>query len=201
MGDPLRYRRLIGASCALLTAAASVTLVIWPTSVDATPLPTVIQTKVIGYTIQHRAITAYRLGDPTSRVKAVLLGQMHGDEPAGIDVSQAVIHGRPIRVIDLWVVPSLNPDGNAVHTRGNAHRVDLNRNWPDHWARLTGQYYSGPAPLSEPESRAMYSFLVSVRPTLMVSVHQPLNGVDTTDGGARNPAFASPCAGRSASAR
>ncbi len=170
--------------------ATCVVLVIWPSGVDATPLPTVIQHKVIGYSVQHRPITAYRLGNPASRVKAVLLGQMHGDEHAGVDVALSVIHGRPVKGIDLWVVLTLNPDGNAAHTRGNAHGVDLNRNWPDDWARLTGQYYSGPRPLSEPESRAMYSFLGSVRPTLMVSIHQPLTGVDTTDGGVRNPAFA-----------
>ena len=188
--DRTASRSTIATSIVLATVAACLTMVRWSASSAATPLPTVIQTKVIGYSVLHRPITAYRLGDPTSRTKTVLLGQMHGDEHAGIDVAQAVIHGQPIRGIDLWVVPSMNPDGNAVHTRGNAHGVDLNRNWPDYWAHLTGQYYSGPAPLSEPESRAMYSFLLSVRPGLMVSVHQPLNGVDTTDGGTRNPAFA-----------
>ena len=84
-------RRLIGATCALLTVATCVVLVIWPSGVDATPLPTVIQHKVIGYSVQHRPITAYRLGNPASRVKAVLLGQMHGDEHAGIACALAAL--------------------------------------------------------------------------------------------------------------
>lgn len=187
----MRIRRCATiAVAALCTVGASLALVVWPAQAEAAALPTVIQRKIIGYSVQHRPITAYRLGNPASGTKAVLLGQMHGNEKAGIDVARAVIHGRPIRGIDLWVVLTMNPDGNLANTRQNAHGVDLNRNWPDLWAHLSGQYYSGTGPLSEPETRAMYAFLSSVRPNLMVSIHQPLNGVDTTDGGARNPAFA-----------
>lgn len=182
-------RRAIAALVALLLALASLS-VVRSAPAAATPLPTVRQIKVIGYSVRHQPIMAYHLGDPTSKVKAVLLGQMHGDEPAGTIVTSAVVHGPPIRGIDLWVIPTMNPDGNNAHTRGNAHGVDLNRNWPDHWTHLTGIYYSGPRVGSEPETKAMYAFLQAVKPTLMVSMHQPLNGVDTTDGGARNPAFA-----------
>ena len=82
----------------------------------------------------------------------------------------------------MWVIASMNPDGYARHTRQNAHGVDLNRNFPTNWARLSGQYYSGPRPLSEPESRAVYRFLKRVHPRYVVSLHQPLDGVDTTAG-------------------
>jgi len=190
MHRAVRRHRTIAASIVLAAIAACLTMIRWQSNSAALAVPTVIQHKVIGYSVQHRPITAYRLGDPASRVKAVLLGQMHGDEKAGISVASAILHGRPIYGIDLWVVPTLNPDGNAANIRGNAHRVDLNRNWPDHWARLTGQFYSGPQALSEPETKAMYAFVYALKPTLMVSIHEPLNGVDTTDGGARNPAFA-----------
>jgi hypothetical protein len=83
----------------------------------------------------------------------------------------------------------MNPDGNAADTRQNAHHVDLNRNWPNRWTELAGAYNSGPKALSEPETRAMYAFLKRVRPRYIVSIHQPLGGVDTTDGGALDPSF------------
>lgn len=151
--------------------------------------PTVIGRKVIGHSVAGRSIVAYHLGNPHSRIKAVVLGQMHGDEHAGVVVARSIVHGRPVAGIDLWVVPTMNPDGDARHRRTNRHKVDLNRNWPTRWAHLHGQYYSGRKPLSEPETRAMWRFLRGVHPTYLVSLHQPLHGVDTTDGGARNHAF------------
>ena len=144
---------------------------------------------LIAYSVQHRPIYAYRMGDPASALKGVIVGQMHGDEPAGVTITDTILHGQPVHGIDLWVVPSINPDGYAAHRRQNAHGVDLNRNWPNNWASLTGAYYSGTKPLSEPETAGLYAFLNRVKPTYLVSLHQPLDGVDTTDGGARDPAF------------
>ncbi len=145
---------------------------------------------MLGWSVLHRPITAYRLGDPGAATTAVLLGQMHGDEPAGVALAEAVLRGRPLAGVDLWVVPTMNPDGAAARTRQNAHGVDLNRNWPHDWRPLRGKYDAGTAPLSEPETRVMLEFLRRVQPDRMVSVHQPLGGVDTTDGGARDPGFA-----------
>ena len=146
--------------------------------------------RVIGYSVQHRPIVAYELGNPRARTTAVLLGQMHGNEHAGVVLARSLVHGsRSIEGINLWVVPTMNPDGNVANTRQNAHHVDLNRNWRDIWRPLTGIYYSGPYPLSEPETRAMRRFLLAIKPHYIVSLHQPLHGVDTTDGGALDHAF------------
>jgi hypothetical protein len=146
--------------------------------------------RVIGYSVQHRPIVAYELGNPRARTTAVLLGQMHGNEHAGVVLARSLVRGTvSVEGINLWVVPTMNPDGNVLNTRQNAHHVDLNRNWPDIWRPLTGEYYSGPRPLSEPETRAMRSFLLDIKPHYIVSLHQPLHGVDTTDGGALDHAF------------
>lgn len=148
----------------------------------ATP---VLSQRVIGYSVRHRPIVAYHLGDPSIRRVDVLIGQMHGDEHAGVTVAESLIDGsRAVEGVNLWVIPTMNPDGDAAHTRQNADGVDLNRNWPDHWRPLTGEYYSGTGPLSEPETRAMRAFLRQVHPHYLVVLHQPLDGVDTTDGGA-----------------
>lgn len=150
----------------------------------------VIRSKVLGHSVRGRAIVAYELGNPYSHTKALILGEMHGNEPAGVTLVRSIVHaGYAVTGIDLWVVTTMNPDGYARRRRQNADRVDLNRNWPDSWRRLTGIYYSGTRPLSEPETRAMYNFVRWLRPRYVVSLHQPLHGVDTTDGGATHPAF------------
>jgi murein peptide amidase A len=138
---------------------------------------TVIGTKRIGTSVDDRPIRAYHLGNPEARTTAVVLGSMHGNEKAGLSVVDALRDGKPVKGVDLWVVPTINPDGVAANTRGNAHGVDLNRNFRHNWAPLTGSYYSGPKPFSEPESRALKRFLDRVDPTFVVSFHQPLYGV------------------------
>jgi hypothetical protein len=175
---------------ATAAVAATTAVVVAPAPAGAATGTPVLGRKVIGYSVKHRPIVAYHLGNPQARTTAVLLGQMHGDEHAGVVVARSLVRGRTsVEGINLWVVPTMNPDGDAVRRRQNAHKVDLNRNWPRRWTELTGMYYSGRKPLSEPETRAMYSFLRSVRPRYLVSLHQPLSGVDTTDGGALDKAF------------
>lgn len=138
----------------------------------------VVEKRVIGHSVQGRPITAWRLGE-RGKPKVLLIATMHGNEGAPRQILATLRDGKEIHGINLWVVPVYNPDGLAHHTRKNAHGVDLNRNWPYHWADLDGTYESGPRPGSEPETRAMMSFLEQVRPRWIVSFHQPLHGVDT----------------------
>ena len=65
----------------------------------------------------------------------------------GGDQSGAAINRRAATRRDaaLWIVPSLNPDGVASDTRGNAHGVDLNRNFPFGWRPLDGRRILGAA--------------------------------------------------------
>ncbi len=182
---PKRPRLAAGLLAPAFLASAALVGTADAAPTPATPAaPTVLASKVIGHSVRGRPIRAYRLGDPTSPRKAVVLGSIHGDETAGIRITDALRRGRPLSGVDLWVVPTVNPDGVARGTRQNVHRVDLNRNFPHRWAPLTGRYYSGPTPLSEPEARALRRFLDDVRPRFMVSFHQPLHGVGR-DGKAR----------------
>src|SRR5581483_8384401 len=53
------------------------------------------------------------------------------------------------------------------------------------WQRLGApgsRYYSGPRPASEPETRAIASFIRRVRPGLAVWLHQPYGLVDDSQG-------------------
>jgi murein peptide amidase A len=70
----------------------------------------------------------------------------------------------------------VNPDGCARGTRGNAHGVDLNRNFPSNWAAIGHPgdlQYSGPHALSEPESRYSVRLIEEFRPQITIWFHQP----------------------------
>jgi hypothetical protein len=132
--------------------------------------------RVLGHSVRGRPIVAVRVGDRSSPRKALLVGNVHGDEPAGTAVTRQILRRfRGIRGVDLWVVPSANPDGLAAGTRRNAHGVDLNRNFSYRWrsSSPSSGYYSGPRPFSEPESRAMRKLIRRIDPALSIWLHQP----------------------------
>jgi protein MpaA len=137
----------------------------------------------LGHSSEGRPIRAIEVGDRHG-VPVLVVGCIHGDEPAGIAVAGALARLDP-HGIDLWIVPTLNPDGLAAGTRGNAHGVDLNRNFPQRWRRLGGGYDSGPRPLSEPETRIARALILRVRPRVTIWFHQPLNLVWAAGGDRR----------------
>ncbi len=138
---------------------------------------------VVGHSVKGRAIVAYERGDPSAPVTLVV-GVIHGTEPAGLAVIRR-LRKMPLPAgVHLWLVPTVNPDGLAAGTRQNAHGVDLNRNWPVGWkanGRPWDGYYSGPRPLSEPENRAMRAFILKIKPALTIWYHQPLDIVYGSD--------------------
>jgi protein MpaA len=141
------------------------------------------QALTVGHSVRARPIVAYERGNRSAPVTLVV-GVIHGSEPAGLSVIRQ-LRTMPLPAgVHLWLVPTVNPDGLAAGTRQNAHGVDLNRNWPVAWKR-NGRpwdgYYSGPRPLSEPENRAMRAFILRVHPALTVWYHQPLDVVYGSD--------------------
>jgi protein MpaA len=150
---------------ALLLAAALAT------SAQAQP------TEVIGHSVQQRPITVTRVGDPAAPRKILVVGEVHGNEPAGRGIVDALREAMPAPGSELLLVRDLNPDGLAHDTRANAHGVDLNRNSPEHWAG------AGRRPWSEPETRAIRSLILRERPALTIYYHQPYGLVDVPEGG------------------
>lgn len=138
--------------------------------------------RVVGHSVQGRPIHAFQIGDPDASKKVLLLGSMHGDEPLGTRTIDAMMRDRRLVAgVDLWVIPTMNPDGLAVGRRTNAHGVDLNANFPLGWGyRPTkNRYWAGKSRASEPETQAMMRFLTWLKPDQFVSIHQPLFAVDS----------------------
>lgn len=129
---------------------------------------------LVGRSRKGRPIWAQRQGDPLAPVILLTVGQMHGSEPAGLRVTRRV---RAMDVPDdapyqVWTIRTMNPDGAVRSNRYNSRGVDLNRNFPGTWRR---QIRTGVQAASEPETQAMMDFLRRLRPTGVVTLHQPWN--------------------------
>ena len=174
------------AATAGATAAAAPQT--YPTTQHAYPKARahrVVERRVLGRSTQGRTILAYRKGNPAARHTVLVLGQMHGDEPAGRVTARTLWQELPVDSdADVWIVPTMNPDGSALGTRRNSRGVDLNRNWPTSgWVSgsRSSSTYGGPRAASEPETRAMMRFLDEVRPELITSLHQPFGSIGRND--------------------
>jgi protein MpaA len=138
---------------------------------------------LLGRSWRLRPIRAVEVGN-RSGTRVLIFGCIHGDETGGIAIASALARLSPDD-LDLWIVPDLNPDGVGAGTRQNARGVDLNRNFPWHWRRLSGAYASGPHPLSEREARIARSLILRLRPHVTIWFHQHLDLVWASGGDRR----------------
>ena len=160
----LRLRYSLAVSLAVLGG-----LFAWAAFTDAQGQPYVVEQ--VGTSVQGRPITAYRFG--TGATHIAFIGGIHqGDESVATDLLQKAVdyytqHVDAIpRDITAYFLPDVNPDGHALKQRFNAHGVDLNRNWPTaNWQTDTFAAEGlikgggGKAPLSEPETQAVWNYL------------------------------------------
>ena len=145
------------------------------------PLPAAPRTwERIGTSTQGRPIEATTIGmggtGGTVAPRVLLVGGIHGDEPEGgrtIDAIEAYL--RTLRPgATVRIVRDANPDGTAARSRHSATDIDLNRNWPA--ANFRPGSSRGPAPLSEPETRALHDELERFGPDVVLVVHSSSRG-------------------------
>ncbi len=102
--------------------------------------------------------------DASGRPTVLLIGQQHGDEPAGgeallviaRELSQGLLEPLLDR-INVIVVPRANPDGAEAGTRVTANGIDMNR---DHLL------------LNTPEAQALAKLTRDYRPVAVVDSHE-----------------------------
>jgi protein MpaA len=164
-------------SSVVLAAVIALTLV---GSLSASAAPTVDERELLGESYEGRPIRVFHRGDP-DEIRVLVVGCIHGDECASVRIAKRLRTGRPRSFLDLWILPSLNPDGRAAHTRQNARGVDLNRNFPYRWRPgPRGRYYPGRQPASERETRIAMRLIERIEPDITIWFHQPLALVDAS---------------------
>ncbi len=102
--------------------------------------------------------------DATGRPTVLLVGQQHGDEPAGSEallvIAQELARGliQPLlENINVIIVPRANPDGAEAGTRATANGVDM-----DHDHLL----------LHTPEAQALAVLVRDYRPVAVIDAHE-----------------------------
>lgn len=156
--------------------------------------PGVVKPFVVGRTLEDRAIWGFRVADPGHPVERKLLvfAQIHALEWIPSEIALAFltdIAAHPPPGVEITVIPSLNPDGRAkvegdllagrnAYRRGNADNVDLNRDFAVNrhsraiWRFiLPMRYGTSPAPLSQPETRALDALAAAERYDVAISLH------------------------------
>ena len=114
--------------------------------------------RTLGRSRQRRPIRAFRVGSPGAPNRLLVVGCIHGNECAGMGITQRLVNLARAVPLDLWVVQNVNPDGLAARTRGNAAGVDLNRDFDT---------------FSQPETRIARRLIRTIRPDATIWFHQP----------------------------
>lgn len=163
------------------TSSTTTTSTTIPPSGATASLDLTATSQTIGTSVQGRPIVAERFGDLGGR-PILIIGVIHGDEDAGVAVIDRLranaADGAVPDDIELWLVESMNPDGQAAQIRQNAQAVDLNRNFPHNWGVIGepgNSQYAGPSAASEPETQTMVAFIGALQPELVLWYHQDAN--------------------------
>ncbi|HRQ73967.1 MAG TPA: M14 family zinc carboxypeptidase [Phycisphaerales bacterium] len=173
---PRRSATVLSVALALLASGCAAPSI--GTRTDAAPIPAPAASwSPVGASVEGRPIEAITIGAGARRV--LIIGAIHGDEPEGLATIDPLIDhlaASPalLRAATVRVVRDANPDGTAAGSRGNARRVDLNRNWPA--SNFAPARTRGRQPLSEPETAALHTLIASFVPDLVVVFHSTPSG-------------------------
>ena len=128
---------------------------------------------------------------PSGRCTLLLFAGIHGEEPETTFALSRALRQLAEPSPYCAVVLAANPDGLIRGTRGNAHGVELNRNFPtSDWQPDAVPHRStlddprdvllspGAAPGSEPETQALIRLIGELRPEVVISLHAPLACID-----------------------
>lgn len=116
----------------------------------------------IGKSVKKRDLWVIKISKNVSvddkRPEFKYIANMHGNEIVGREVMVRLIkdlllsYGKDPQItnlidsVQIYIMPSMNPDGAASSTRGNANSIDLNRDFPDFTTSDNQDSWEGRAP-------------------------------------------------------
>ncbi|MDK1251276.1 murein tripeptide amidase MpaA [Cronobacter dublinensis] len=126
------------------------------------------------------------------RAPGLIIAGTHGDENAALVTLSCALRTLTPAHRRHHVVLAVNPDGCQLGLRANARGVDLNRNFPAaNWQPGETVYRwnsaaeardvtlsTGEKPGSEPETAALCQLIHQLKPTWVVSFHDPLGCIE-----------------------
>jgi protein MpaA len=139
----------------------------------------VIKNADIGLSQQERPIKIERFG--TGSESIVILASIHGTEVVGTSLCNQLVdalevHPEWLEQRTVYLMRLTNPDGAVQGMRGNSQNIDINRNFPT--SNFGRGWFNGKDPLSAPETMILMDFFMTVQPSRVLTIHQPLNGID-----------------------
>ena len=148
----------------------------------ASRFPNIAKLTSIGKSVQGRDLWVLKISDnvATDEVEPEFkyISSMHGDEITGRELTIRLIdemltkYGtdtqitRLINNTEIFIMPSMNPDGSQARRRANANGIDLNRHFPEAIRRHPNTT-SG----KQPEVAAVMNFQASRNFTLSANFH------------------------------
>lgn len=151
---------------------------------------------VYGTSEMGRELTCVRIGEESAEKALLMTFAVHGFEDA-FDHDGQVLTEIAQKLIEhyqadasglnghaLYIVPCANPDGvldgesKDGFGRLNANGIDVNRDFPAQWKRITtARYRTGEKPFATAEARALRDLAEQICPAWAVDVHGWINGV------------------------
>jgi len=147
----------------------------------AAAYPSICSLSVIGQTVQGRDMMVLKISDNVETHEAgepqfKYVGNIHGDEVVSRELLLRFAHyllsgyengveeiRQLISSTEIFILPTINPDGYHAVQRENANHVDLNRNFPD---PIYGIYQ-----MPEPETRAIMAWSLRNHFIISASLH------------------------------
>jgi hypothetical protein len=136
----------------------------------------------IGKTVEGRDLWMVKISDNVEvdeiEPEFKFISSMHGNEITGRELTQFLIkdllegYGVDKKITELinnteiYIMPSLNPDGSNRRQRANANGYDLNRNFPD-WGRGDNNDLKN----RQPETKSLMNFQASRNFSLSANFH------------------------------
>lgn len=109
--------------------------------------PSIARLYSIGKSVQGRDLWIMKITDnpdaQEDEPEVRYIAAMHGDEVVGKEMCVNLLNwltdryatdtrvSALVNSTEIWILPSMNPDGTAAQRRYNANNYDLNRNFPD----------------------------------------------------------------------